>query len=233
MAEYWIPRDVHMCITDGICVWFNVRRDRFGGTNASRGRLDQLVEGWPSIAGTAESELDSQALAEDLLGRGLLTRDQRRGKAAAPASLEAAQYPLIADVSPLRPCVRWLHVWRFISAVAMTFITLKVVSLRYALGAAENCKRRAARRGKQGDLDATRELVAAFLWLSLFLTNKDLCLPYSLAMLRYLSYFGVAVSLAIGVAVNPFHAHCWIQQGPFVFNCDVDIAKSFKPIYVI
>jgi len=119
------------------------------------------------------------------------------------------------------------------SAVAMTFITLKVVSLRYSLSAGENCKRRAARQGKQADLNATRELVAVFLWLSLFLTNKDSCLPYSLALLRFLSYFGISPSLAMGVAVNPFHAHCWIQEGPFVFNCDVDIAKSFKPIYVI
>ena len=233
MAEYWIPRDVHMCITDGMCVWFNVRRDRFGGTNASTCRLGQLVEGWPTTVGTLESEQPSRALAEDLLGRGLLTRDKRRGRAAAPPSLKAAHQQLIADVSPVRPRIRWQHIWRFISAVAMTFIALKVVSLRYALRAAEDRKRRAAGRGKPSNLNETRELVAVFLRLSLFLTHKDRCLPYSLTLFRFLSYFGIFPFLIIGVAVNPFRAHCWIQDGEFVFNCDVDIAKSFSAILVI
>lgn len=232
MAEYWIPRDVYLCITHGICVWFDVRQDRFGGTKEALGGLDRLVEGWPNTA-TSEPLPDSRATAEDLVVRGLLTRDERHGKAVVLANLEAAQQPLIADVSQLRPRIRWVHVWRFFSAVAITFITLKVISLRYGLRAAENCKRRAARRAKQADLSRTRELVAVFLRLSIFLTNKDRCLPRSLAMLRFLSSFDISPSLAIGVAVNPFNAHCWIQQGIFVCNCDVDLAKSFKPIYVI
>ena len=177
---------------------------------------------------------DPHTVAEALLGRGLLTRDKDRGKPVVQVCLEPPQRQLIADDNTVHPHVRLLHVWRFAVAVLMTLLTWKVVSFSYALRAVDRRKKRAMRRGARNDLQFVRELVADFSRLTaLLFTWKEKCFLYSIAEMRFLTAYGVCPMLAIGVAARPFHAHCWLQQGSWVFNCEVDVAAGHSPIYAI
>jgi len=240
MIEYWIPRDVYLCIVDGMCVWLDVRRDKYFGTKATdSGRVAALVEGWPGAERSEDcaspvcSE-DSHSVADGLLVRGLLTRHKEGGKAATPVCLERPLRQLIADDEVVRPRVRVLHVWRFAVAVVMTLLTWKAVSFGYALRAVERRKRLAGRRGARVDLQIVRELVAVFSWLTTFLfTSKEQCFFRSVAEMWFLTAYGACPTLAIGVAARPFRAHCWVQQAGWVFNCEVEVAAGFSPIYTI
>jgi hypothetical protein len=35
------------------------------------------------------------------------------------------------------------------------------------------------------------------------------------------------------VKTDPFYAHCWVQQGSFVFNDTPDYIRGFSPILVV
>lgn len=245
MYEYRIPEHVHLCIANGFCVWFDVRRDRFFGTDAARSvRVAPLVEGWPT-AGVCEqappssSVGDPKAIAQDFVSKGLLTRDKLRGKSATPAQIETPTGPLIPDgVTPsLR--MRWQFVWRFLVAVVVMFVAWKLISIRFALSLLERRKRRAAAGASAYEIEYTRELVAAFRWLQLLIfTAKEACLFDSLALMWFLTGFDLAPALVIAVSIQPFsiepfRAHCSIQQAGLVFNGDSESAREYIPICVI
>ncbi|MFX7883059.1 lasso peptide biosynthesis B2 protein, partial [Acinetobacter baumannii] len=62
---------------------------------------------------------------------------------------------------------------------------------------------------------------------------RPLCLPDSIAFLRFAIRRGYAPRLVFGVEAFPFTAHCWVQDGSVVLTDALDHASRFKPILVI
>ncbi|WP_165793653.1 lasso peptide biosynthesis B2 protein [Hyphococcus luteus] len=59
------------------------------------------------------------------------------------------------------------------------------------------------------------------------------CLPDSLALLDFLFGDGIIADLVIGVRMNPYGAHCWVQSKDILLNETIDYAESFTPILVV
>jgi len=76
-------------------------------------------------------------------------------------------------------------------------------------------------------------IVAAFRAASGLISPLDQCLPRSLALARRLFAAGLAADLVIGVAVQPFRAHCWAQSGDQLLIDDADSVRQFTPILVL
>lgn len=60
-----------------------------------------------------------------------------------------------------------------------------------------------------------------------------LCLPDSLAFLRFAAARGHYPQLVFGVEAYPFSAHCWVQHDGVVLNDLTDHAALFSPILVV
>jgi len=58
------------------------------------------------------------------------------------------------------------------------------------------------------------------------------CLPDSLALLDFLFEGGAVADFVIGVRMDPYGAHCWVQTKETLLNETVDYARSFTPILV-
>ncbi len=68
---------------------------------------------------------------------------------------------------------------------------------------------------------------------ALLASPLDRCLPRGIATThRYLS-LGIAVDLVLGVKLQPFAAHCWVQCGPVLLNDRIDTVRTFTPILVL
>ncbi|MGQ0588639.1 MAG: lasso peptide biosynthesis B2 protein [Sphingosinicella sp.] len=61
---------------------------------------------------------------------------------------------------------------------------------------------------------------------------KPNCLHDSLALLQFLRRRRVHADLVIGAKLDPFGAHCWIQDGTMVLNDTLAAARGFAPILV-
>jgi hypothetical protein len=84
------------------------------------------------------------------------------------------------------------------------------------------------------DADTVRPLVTAFVYLRpLFFTSKEACLLDSLTLVNFLAGYSVFPQWVFGVKTDPFYAHCWVQQGGFVFNDTPDYIRGFSPILVV
>ncbi len=60
--------------------------------------------------------------------------------------------------------------------------------------------------------------------------RNDRCLQRAIAMIRRCLRVGHNPSLVIGVRINPFTAHCWVQQDLTVVGDSIDIARIYTPI---
>lgn len=73
--------------------------------------------------------------------------------------------------------------------------------------------------------------IRAFYWAASALPVSLNCVCRSHGLKRLLSRDDI--HLVIGVRLEPFLAHCWLQQGSRVIGDDVDEVRAFTPITVI
>jgi hypothetical protein len=83
------------------------------------------------------------------------------------------------------------------------------------------------------DVERARELVAVFHALRLFFPVNYLCLYDSLALLEFLARYDVFPTWVFGVRLEPWAAHCWVQEAGVTFNEDVEEAANFTAIMAI
>ena len=84
-----------------------------------------------------------------------------------------------------------------------------------------------------GKLPAVERIAASFERTSLLLSPADRCLPRSVAFHALCMREDCYPDLVIGVRVNPFTAHCWVQHDAYVLNDMVERVRLFTPILVI
>jgi hypothetical protein len=95
-------------------------------------------------------------------------------------------------------------------------------------------RKHAAGRSGGVDTQVARRATEAFIRLRpLLFGAQDACLYDSLALARFLSYYGQYPTCVIGVQTSPFGAHCWVQEGAFVFNDEPEHVRRFTPILAV
>lgn len=94
--------------------------------------------------------------------------------------------------------------------------------------------RRKARQGLCEPLeDELIEIAAALRRSALVATPLDQCLPRSIAAAHMLLDRNCRSELVIGVRLQPFAAHCWLQSGPTLINETLEEARNFTPILIV
>ena len=80
------------------------------------------------------------------------------------------------------------------------------------------------------DASTIPSLLDAYQSIRRYMPWKRTCLLDSLAMLSLLRMFNVRATFVVGVADQPFSAHCWIQSGPRLLNDRLENIANFEPI---
>lgn len=236
MREYCLPKHVHVCIQEELCIWFDELRDTYSGL----ARVDccgfgRLIEGWPPDTEYESSyapSSEAREAAESLVRRGLLTRDFERGKSVVMTRVQLPE----SSINPFpatRPCVRWHHRLRFLSACVSTFAAFYLVSLTRALAM---IKRRIDKDtpSVSADKNQTNDVVAAFFLLrSCCYTVRNKCLFDSFVLAHFLSSYRIYPMFVVGVDESPFRAHAWVQLDGVALNSDAEYTKAFTPILAI
>lgn len=183
-------------------------------------------------AGPSESAAENRLLAK-MIEQGLLVKDASVGKEASPVVTELPESAMVEYDLNSRPSTTLEHLWR----VCTAYTSAKWALRRRPIKEVVEVVRLRKKQGSSSDrLDAetVRPLVTAFVYLRpLFFTSKDACLLDSLTLVNFLAGYGVFPQWVFGVKTDPFYAHCWVQQGGFVFNDTPDYIRGFSPILVV
>ncbi|MDB6088903.1 MAG: hypothetical protein JWN85_1687, partial [Gammaproteobacteria bacterium] len=228
-AAYLLSPHVHVCVAGKQVILLDLEHDKYLAVVPAH-RLAPWVRGWP----VAPPEPNPSAAHEDappstdagresgllsrMLSQGLLITDPTIGREAVPVTTERAGTALVEFDMTIRVRAGRAHFWHLLVAYAAAKSALKWRPIKSVIRAAQ-ARKRARASASEMDVGTARELVSAFIHLRpLFFTSRQACLLDSLTLINFLARYRIFPQWVFGVKSDPFYAHCWVQQGGFVFN---------------
>lgn len=213
---------LHFCKCAERIIFLDVHTDRYF---ALSGQVDLAFQAW--IAGEVSTQEPGGHL-NSLIGTGLLVPAPGEAKIGESSSLEPAKRDFYARV-----------VGRVGVTGAKAFLlryrarrSMRTQSFRAVLRDVSD--RKAALTSITNDAVGEISLACkAFGSTSWAFRARDQCVPESIAFHRLCLDRGVPATLVIGVKVNPFAAHCWVQHGDVVINDRMERIRQFTPILEI
>lgn len=223
------------CAIGNQVILLDLQRGRYFGVVADpQCGMSQHIDGWPGPEGVAASALSRRAaeLTNRLSAQGVLTppgpvRDCRPHLDEAASTLDA-----YAAGAPRRP--RLQGAAGFIASASLAWTWLQVCSLgsiarRITAGRPQpSAAVRAEMCRPLGDAVCEFESLRPLVF-----TTRDNCLFDSLALLHFLGRGGIHARWVVGVRIQPFGAHSWLQIGDMVLNDLHENVRRFRPILVV
>lgn len=234
MHRLSLAPDVFMCATIDRGVLLDLKRDTYWALDTNQlDAIHQLTSGRLDEMCSHSAAADLSAFADGLVGQGLLTSNPESTALPGMQPLPPVEEPLVTRDAIFRAHVTCTDVTRFIQSAATTTINLKLRSLHCAVNRLRE-RGTSASPPSNATLQRTRELTARFGKIRPFMyQKKDGCLFDSIVMLEFLHRHGIRASLAIGVQLQPFLAHSWVQMDRFVLNGTPEFTRSFIPILTV
>jgi hypothetical protein len=226
--DYFLPHHVYFCRRGNAAVFLDLHRDDYFLVNGqSATALDMLAS--QKESGMSTSEMTSAL--QQLINDGLLTSDSSSGKEIRPVQADLATDDLIDTERALQARLSLLDIARFATACISSAIWLRHRPLESVVGSVASRK---ARRGfSSTDVERARELTEKFHRLRSYVPRDYLCLYDSLSLIQFLASYGVFPTWVFGVRLEPWAAHCWVQEGSYTFNTEVEEAASYTPVMTI
>ena len=220
--DLMLRKGLSFCETGGRILFLDIVRDRyFCLAERSEFAFRRLAFGEPMSA------TDAAAL-QRLVSDGLLLEGPPGQRPAACPPVRRPDHSLLDEAGQPRPGASLSALVR----LGISNLAVKVLPLRVILARLKRRKTMFARSDGAPN-GAAVEIAAAFKRTSRIVSPLDLCLPRSVAAAHALLASGVRPDLVIGVRLNPFNAHCWVQCEGALINESLDEVRNFTPILVI
>jgi hypothetical protein len=238
-ASYFLSPHVHVCVSGKQVILLDLERDKYLAL-AHAHPIGRCVRGWPSPVAAVQDDgalphvpEPENGLLAKMISQGLLVTDPAVGKEATPVTAEKPKVALVEYDLHVRPRASLGLLWNFCAAFAAARWSLKHRPIKEVVQAARLRKSRASGASAL-DIAMIRELVTAFVHVRpLLYSARNACLLDSVTLTLFLARYGVFPTWVFGVDTDPFYAHCWVQQGDYVFNDTPDFIKGFSPILVV
>jgi len=236
----WLSQHVYLCRLHSTVIALDLARDSYLGiAGPTLETLAAIVPGWPDAE--AERPAETAPICEnlpesisELIAEGILTIDSSRGKRATPVCFDAniASVALIPNVSRQRH-IRIRDIVNFLWACLSTAWLLKCRSLQKAVEVVSH-RSGACNQAKEFAISDAADLIAIFRRLRSFtFSAHHRCLFHSLVLVSFLSRYGLHPQFVIGVKVDPWAAHSWVQFGRYVLDGTPEQVRFYTPILAI
>jgi hypothetical protein len=121
---------------------------------------------------------------------------------------------------------------RFLLACSSAALQIRLRTIEHIIRSKSNRKNRKG-CSESFDYEKARRATRIFLKMRPYFPKDYLCLYDSLALIEYLALHDLYPSWTFGVKLEPWHAHCWVQEGPFVFNEEPAESEDYTAIMAI
>lgn len=211
---YRLRDGVRFCICSERAVFLDLPADRYFCLPTS---VDQAFMRW--LGGQA----DTQTSLDGLVELGVLVEAEDLPAAAQPAHTPRPARDLNGETSTNLFWILWAACEQLLARRRLR---------RSPFGTLMLALEGLASRSPGVERRAHACVAAAFAGSRLLLHRHDNCLSHSLAFHRACRRLRIDASFVIGVRLDPFSAHCWVQCGDLVLNDSVERVRHYTPIVV-
>lgn len=219
-----IKPGLHFCLAEGRTIFLDEDTSRYFCIPEDVDRAFQLMI-------LADGKLDDGT--DDTLITDLISLEILEGEHTEEGRIERPS-PVIAPTNDLGPPSVYAAPAFEIAAAFIERLRSNRIAARHDIADVRRLIERERRRfghGHPEPVPTSHLAVSAAFEVSDFVFGRnDRCLPRAIAMIRRCLRIGHNPSLVIGVRINPFTAHCWVQQGSTVVGDSIDIARIYTPI---
>jgi len=227
VIHYYLPAHVHFCCRADAIVFLDLKQDDYV---LVRGEAATALRNLSAIAPGRQMDLESCEALRELVQAGLLTTDPEAGRIIKPTLTQLALEPLVDFESLARVRHRAVHFWNFTLACTVAAAKLYVKPIENTIASVERRKRLNA---SELNIERACELTAIFQRFRSFFPRNYLCLYDSLALLEFLARYQIFPTWVFGIRLEPWAAHCWVQEGSLIFNEDVEEAAAYSAIMTV
>lgn len=217
MHTYRLPDHLGACEVDGHMLMLDLRRDRYLQLDPYTAAALRRWRDQPEVS-------SREAGLTPLVERGMLIpAEPFRGPSRA---LRPVPDRSLLDRAPRVP----RRAWAVVPEIAAT---LWVTRGRLRRSGLECAVREVRRRTPAATATDPAGHVALFRTARRLLPAAPNCLIDSLALSAFLARRSIHSELVFGVKLDPFAAHCWLQNDDAILNDAADSVTTFTPIMVI
>lgn len=227
--RYRLRENLSYCDVDGYLIFLDIAQDRYFMLTGSLEKAMRCFQAYGDAAPT---------LVESLVAARILVETPNQKARAAEANIRRPTCSALEQsVTLTGQRINIAIVFEIMAIIWSTRRQLKTSSLKMNLDKASAYRNRkiGAYEGATPIPDEGKLLQAngQFARARRYVPIEPVCLLDSLSLLRFLSRRGVPANIVIGVAPEPFAAHCWVQVGDMVLNETLSDANAHTPIWKV
>jgi hypothetical protein len=231
---YSVSSHVRACAVNKSVVLLDLRQNKYMMLPPPESAaLAGLVNQWPTSAVHRQTPADTvRDFARMLHTAGVLTTESvdttETYEDARPA------YDLLASEDEVEQhrTINVGHVINFVYACVKAALAVRFGSLQTLALTVTTNRTRAAEAGISPGSQAVLELVDIFSRIRPFVfTARNHCLFHSLALLTFLSRYMIVPQWVIGVKLNPWGAHSWLESGDKVLDSTPEKVTEYSQIF--
>lgn len=237
--QMWFPAHVYACWPGQGAVLLDLKRNRYFGLGEGEAEALSFLVGQPNHRSLAcvEGEAVKQAtvirLRDELTAHGLLTAEKPTWQIAT-ASVDVTTTLDGVGQHMRRDCVRIgpHHIWNHAKACVWSRYALRFRPFYSVVRDVSQSK--VGSVGGSLDTQLLIDLVCIFERLRTYtFTSRQQCLFHALALVQFLSAYGLFPTWVIGVNTNPWGAHSWVQHGKLILDSVPEDVCEYTPILAI
>lgn len=232
--KYRLMSHVFACVANGYLVFLDLRRDRYfcldrKETPAVCTALDIPLSADQSARRIDLNQTDCDTIIKSLCEAHAITSTSGVATTT-PVQLSKPTSAVTRTGIQLKYEVTALDLLRFWSASVRASVKLRYQRLERTV---EDIHVRRTRNMPKTSKRHTRRLIPlvhVFHQLRPYFPRPYLCTFDSLALLEFLAYYALYPDWVFAVRMDPFGAHCWVQNEELVLNDTLEYVSSFTPI---
>ena len=218
MSGYTLRDGLSFCRTEGQIIFLDLHADRYFGL---RPALDQ------AFGTLIDADRIDHRQCDALLAAGIIIRSPVGDK---PVPCPRA-HPSEATLPMEKPRISPAHVASALTRRLWWRARLRQLPFARNIGVIEQRNlgvvQHAAPTGRLARLDH------AYRRATMILSARDQCLASALSLASWLITLGIRPDLVLGVKLNPFQAHSWVEVDGMIIADDPDQVRPFTPIRII
>ncbi|WP_257538986.1 lasso peptide biosynthesis B2 protein [Sphingobium sp. CFD-1] len=218
MTGFTLREGLSFCRTEGRTIFLDLNADRYFGL---RPGLDQAFECLIDTGSIDDRHGDA------LLEAGIITRSSIGDRPAPCPRTQSSETSLPME----KPCVSPAYVASAIARRLWWRARVKHLPFSRNIGSIERRKQHVAQRTAPPSRLA--QLDQAYRQAAMILSARDQCLPTALSLASWLIALGFRPDLVLGVKLNPFQAHSWVEVDGMVIADNPEQVRPFNPIRII